>query len=354
MAWRELAPRDLYDLRNPLIIDVRSPIEFEQESIPEAINLPLLTNAERAVIGTLYKEEGEMSARRYALKFIAPKIPLIVDQIVELKEHGQTLVLHCWRGGLRSEAVASVLSIAGISCSRLTGGYKAWRSMVVEDLAQDKYPFNPIVLYGDTGCGKTDILEELEGLGAQVLDLEMLANHRGSIFGGMGKGKQPTQKNFEAALWNKLRNFDSKKAVFIEAESRKIGKLALPNSILERIRSGNSILIEGRLEKRVQRILSTYAQNVGSDTGENSLQEAMALLDLIKVKIGKKKADEVKELALAGNMAAAIEILLVDYYDVLYSQATKKRDFQLRISGDDPAQAAKSLIDFAAHTYALR
>jgi tRNA 2-selenouridine synthase len=344
MVWRELSPRDLYDLRNPLIIDVRSPCEFEEERIPEAINFPLLSNEERAQIGFLYKNQGELYARRYALKFIAPKIPDIVDQILALREHGNSVVIHCWRGGLRSEAVASVLSIAGIPCLRLTGGYKAWRRMIVDDLTRDAYPFDPIVLYGNTGSGKTDILEELQRQGAQILDLELLANHRGSTFGSIGKGKQPSQKNFEAALWSELRRFDRSQTVFLEAESRKIGKIALPNLILEKIKKGHAVLVEGSMDKRIERILSTYWDCQNADA-TSALDEAFQLLEFIKVRIGKKRCDDIRSLAAQGKLSDVVEILLSEYYDPLYRESTKhQQNYLVTVSGDNPSASATELL----------
>lgn len=344
MTWREVSPRDLYDLRNPLIIDVRSPCEFEEERIPEAINFPLLSNDERAHIGLLYKTEGELHARRYALKFIAPKIPEIVDSLASMRAYGQSIVIHCWRGGLRSEAVASVLSIAGIPCLRLTGGYKGWRGMVVDDLRSDAFHFEPIVLYGNTGTGKTDLLQELEKQGAQVLDLELLANHRGSAFGSIGKGKQPSQKNFEADLWNKLRSFDGKKPVFLEAESRKIGRIALPNTILNKIRSGRAVMVEGSLEKRIERILSAYWQTKNVDD-RAALDEAFQLLDVIKTRIGKKRCEEIRALAEEGKLSEVVAILLTEYYDPLYRESTKhQKNFVLTVSGDNSTASAEEII----------
>ena len=347
MAWRELTPQDLYGLRHPLIIDVRSPCEFAEERIPGAVNQPLLSDQERAEIGIIYKQEGEMNARRHSLKFIAPKIPTILDEVLALRKHEETVVIHCWRGGLRSEAVASVLSLAGINCMRLSGGYKAWRAHVLAELSNDIYPFDPIVLYGLTGTGKTDILEELQTLGAQVLDLESLANHRGSTFGGIGKGKQPSQKNFEADLWTRLRKLDSSKPVFIEAESRKIGRISLPDSILNRIKSGKAVLVEGSLEARTERILSAYWQCQDSDAA-TALQEAFSLLDMIKVRVGKKKCDHIRSLATQGQLSEVIEMLLVDYYDPLYRESTKKtQSFIATVSGDDAKASAKVLFELS-------
>jgi len=207
MTWREISPEQLNRLRDPLIIDVRSPCEHISEYIPGSVNVPLLSNDERAEVGTIYKNEGQVIARRHALRLISPKIPDLIDQMLEIRRSGQPMVVHCWRGGLRSEAVASFLSVIGVDCWRLTGGYKAWRQQVLADFAAGQYDFIPVVLDGLTGVGKTKILAELSRLGNSVLNLEALANHRGSVFGGMGLSAQPTQKNYDAVLWLELRKF---------------------------------------------------------------------------------------------------------------------------------------------------
>src|SRR5277367_2295665 len=192
MAWRELSTEELKILKSPVLVDVRSPSEHADECVPGSINIPLLSDEERAVVGTIYKEDGEMVARRHALTLIAPKVPAIIDQVLLLeKQHGQQIVIYCWRGGLRSEAVASLLSIAGISSSRLTGGYKAWRRQVVKEFESNRYGLTAVILHGLTGVGKTEILQELQERDMQVIDLESMANHRGSVFGGLGRTQQP-------------------------------------------------------------------------------------------------------------------------------------------------------------------
>src|SRR5262249_50005339 len=160
------------------------------------------------------------------------------------------IVIYCWRGGLRSEAVSSVLSIAGLDCFRLTGGYKAWRAQILKDFDSDALAFHPVVLHGLTGVGKTEVLEGLSQQGIQVLNLEALANHRGSVFGGLGLGQQPTQKNFDACLWKQLRELDLSKPVVVEAESRKVGKLSLPPFVHRRIENGPTILVTSSLSAR--------------------------------------------------------------------------------------------------------
>jgi tRNA 2-selenouridine synthase len=341
MEWRELAPEDLYGLRNPLIIDVRSPCEFCDGRLPGAVNVPLLSNDERAEVGTIYKEQGDIMARRRALVIIAARIPEIIDQILALKDRSQSIVVHCWRGGLRSEAVASVLSIAGIASYRLSGGYKAWRNMVLRELVQDRFAFQAVVLYGLTGSGKTGLLYELARQGCQVLDLEDLANHRGSAFGGLGLAEQPGQKDFEAALWNRLRTLDLTRPVFLEAESRKVGKLSLPDPIFKRISGGTAVLVESSLEARACRLAEHYLSACASR--ELALQESLELLDRIKETIGKHRVQEIGTLARDGKIQEAVLILLSDYYDPLYGKSIKTRKFELTVTGDDAGQAALKL-----------
>jgi tRNA 2-selenouridine synthase len=341
MEWRELAAEDLDTLRNPLIIDVRSPSEFAAESIPEALNIPLLTDSERVTIGITYKCEGDLVARRQALAIIAPKIPQIIEEILSHKEHARAIVVHCWRGGLRSEAVSSVLSIAGIPSYRLTGGYKAWRNMVLKDIVEGRFDFAPIVLYGFTGAGKTALLQKLSRRHHQVLDLEAIANHRGSTFGGMGLGEQPSQKNFEAALWNQLKKLDTSKPVFIEAESRKLGKLSLPNQILKKIKESPAILVESSIQARASRIADEYLN--ACESSEIAVRGAMSMLSRLTEAIGKSRVEEISHALNNGLIEDAVKTLLAEYYDPLYSKSIRGRSFKLTISNDDPVTAVREL-----------
>ncbi len=345
MSWREISPEQLNRLRAPLLVDVRSPCEHVAESIPGSVNVPLLSDEERAEVGTIYKNEGEVIARRHALRLISPKIPDLIDQILELRGPGQQMVVHCWRGGLRSEAVASFLSVIGIDCWRLTGGYKAWRQQVLADFATGPHEFIPIVLDGFTGVGKTEILAELARLGHSVLNLESLANHRGSVFGGMGLGIQPTQKNFDADLWLQLRKF-GKEPVFLEAESRKVGRLSVPDCVFDRIASGHKVLVAGTLQARSQRIVSDYARAM-HEAGE---ADAVRLLHTLKERLGAKRVTEIEEIARSGDLVGAVEILLVEYYDPLYArQIQRRRPFQLEVNGDDVPTAAHAIAQWAEH-----
>jgi len=344
MTWREISPEQLSHLRDPYLVDVRSPCEHVAESIPGSVNVPLLTDDERALVGTIYKQEGEVSARRYALRIISPKIPDLIDRILAMRKSGQHLVVHCWRGGLRSEAVASFLSVIGVDCWRLTGGYKAWRQQLLADFAGE-YDFLPVVLDGFAGVGKTEILSELSRLGHAVLDLEALANHRGSVFGGMGLGAQPTQKNFDAAVWLQLRKFENE-PVFMEAESRKVGRLSIPNCVFDRICSGHKVLVSGTLQVRSQRIVADYARTMNANGEAN----AVRLLHALTERLGARRVAEVEQIATAGDLVAAVEILLVEYYDPLYAkQIARSRPPDLEVNGDDIPAAAQVISKWARH-----
>ena len=345
MTWREMSVEELIALKKVALIDVRSPCEYAVENIPGAVNVPLFTDHERELIGTIYATEGELVARRRALRIIGPKISDLVEEIVLHRQSGAPLVIHCWRGGLRSESVASCLSIIGVDSWRLTGGYKAWRRHVVADFESEVFQFEALVLDGLTGSGKTELLQALADAGEPVLDLESLACHRGSVFGALGLKAQPSQKNFEAALWCKLRSFQSK-YLFIEAESRKVGNLRVPDFLYRRIQEGRRILVEGSLPVRAGRILSEYAP--GGDGGLESqvLSEAMTALGLIKERISGEKVKLIMELVEKGDYLAAVQILLTDYYDPLYRR-NMDRQALLTVNSDEREASLAQLLKLA-------
>lgn len=339
-------------LKRVVLIDVRSPCEYQAEHIPGAINVPLFTDQEREIIGTVYAREGELVARRQALRLISPKIADLVDEIAARKGH-DTLVVHCWRGGLRSEAVVSCLSIVGVDAYRLTGGYKAFRKMVVNQFEAFDYPFEFVVLHGHTGVGKTEILDELAVLGLPVVDLEKLANHRGSVFGALGLGEQPSQKNFESALWKLVRELTG--LAFAEAEGRKLGRISLPDFILERLNRGRRILVTGNTAVRARRIVKDYARFAASidkeiddyhqmPLSDTFMKQAKQALVSIKDGLGGKKMLEVDRLATAGDVQGAVEVLLADYYDRYYQrQIDQFAPYELTVCGDEPGEAAKEI-----------
>ncbi len=341
MTWRELTAEELNSLKKVAIIDVRSPCEYSVEHIPEAVNIPLFTDQEREVIGTIYAVEGESIARRKALVMVAPKIPELLDAILSRRIGGAPLVIHCWRGGLRSEAVASCLSIIGVDCWRLTGGFKAWRKELLSEFADDQYTFSMVVLHGHTGVGKTDILRHLAGLGHSVLDLEHLANHRGSVFGALKLGSQPTQKNFDAAVWQTVRSFPPG-LVFVEAEGKKVGKLSLPLFVYGRMEKAARVLVNGSLDARVKRIISDYTED--NFLPPESRQSALQSLEAIKGRLGGENLLDIKRLLELDDFYNVVATLLKEYYDPMYARGIAKYEpYELTVSGDDAALAAQEI-----------
>ena len=249
----------LKELDDYQIIDVRSPKEFEEGSIPGAINLPILDDAERIVVGTAYKQDSIDKARGLGVDIVSKKLPDYYSKLLkETKEH-KHLVFLCARGGYRSSSVVSFLqSIGHKNMWKLHGGYKHYRHFVYENLNSEKLDdIEFIVLYGNTGSGKTKILKALEEKGADMIDLEGYANHRGSTLGGVGLNQQFSQKKFESLVLDKILNRKGNR-IFIEGESRRIGRIVIPEKIFDKILNGIHIKIETDLDMRTEIILEDY------------------------------------------------------------------------------------------------
>lgn len=240
------------------LLDVRSPAEFAEDHIPGAINVPVLDNAQRARVGTLYTQVSPFEARKVGAALIARNIAAHLEQHFMDKPKNWRPLVYCWRGGQRSGAMAHILSQVGWSVGQLAGGYKAYRQRVRSELQALPAGFRFRVICGPTGSGKSRLLEALAECQAQVLDLENLANHRGSLLGGLPDSPQPSQKGFETRLWNALRHFDPAQPVFVEAESRKIGVISLPDSLLHSIRQADCIRLDAGLETRATLLLEDY------------------------------------------------------------------------------------------------
>lgn len=249
--------------------------------------------------------------------------------------------------------MASFLAIVGIDCWRLKGGYKAWRRLVLNDFARGDFPGlkNFVVLQGRTGVGKTEILEALERLGAQVLNLEKLASHRGSFFGGLGLSAQPTQKNFEGELWEKIVSMNNT-PVFVEAESRKVGRISLPDWVLNGIANGRQVLITDSTANRRQRLLGQYLPFTtvgahGDEPGggdENLVAEALKHISLLTDRLGKQNIARILELSAAKDYGEIVELLLELYYDPLYDKGIgAQRRFHLTVTGEDSGDAAEKI-----------
>ena len=237
------------------IIDVRSPAEFALDHIPGSINFPVLNNEERAQIGTLYKQVSPFAAKKLGAAIVSRNIAYHLEKsLLEFPREWRPLI-YCWRGGERSGAFTHILNRIGWKAMQLEDGYQGFRRVVIDDLDAAAKQFHFQVICGMTGSGKTRILHELQLLGAQVLDLEGLAIHRGSVLGNEPDIEQPSQKGFETELWNVLQNLDPNKPVFIESESKKVGGVHIPDSLMEKIRNGLCIELRSSLPTRVSWLL---------------------------------------------------------------------------------------------------
>ena len=291
------------------VLDVRSPGEFEQGHIPGAINLPLFDNQERADVGTIYKNSGRDAAVLRGLKFAGQKMAELVVQAREVTQGSKSVLVHCWRGGMRSEAVAWLLKTAGMQPTLLSGGYKSFRKFVRQQIELD-WPL--CMISGLTGAGKTRILQLLADAGEHVLDLEGLANHRGSAFGGISQPDQPTTEQFENQLFVSLQRCKSATRIWVEDEGNRIGTVVVPTNFYRAMRHAPAIFLQSSVQQRVRNLMVDYGELPTIDL-EDSIKK-------IRKRLGNQHAAEALTSLRTGNVERAIEIVL-DYYDKTYLKA---------------------------------
>jgi tRNA 2-selenouridine synthase len=318
------------------LIDARTPLEFNEDHLPGAHNVPLLTNEERVEIGTLYKQQGAHPARIRGLELTAGRFPALVREIATIAS-GRPVLVYCWRGGLRSKTVADILYLTGYQVKQLTGGYKAFRNQV-SAFFEDFKPNAPlVVLHGMTGIGKTTLLGLLAERGEAIVDLEGIACHRGSAFGSLGLSQEHlTQKRFETLLWDAFRNLPPSKAIYVEGESRRIGQMTLPGNLYDVMGDSIKVWCTATLETRVRRLTEEY----GLRDYEQGLTEA---LSRIRKKLGGDKYAEISGYLERWEMEPFMAELIVSYYDKMYY---KVRDWKedLTLSLEDFDKAADQLV----------
>lgn len=241
------------------VIDVRSPGEFAEDHIPGAINLPVLSDAERERVGTLYKQVSSFEAKKVGAALVSRNIAHHLESHFAGKAKSYRPLIYCWRGGSRSGSMTHILQKIGFAATQLDGGYKAYRRHVIAELVRQPVLFDFRVVCAPTGSGKSRLLQALAREGAQVLDLEALARHRGSLLGALPDQPQPTQKSFESAIWNALTRLDPARPVFVESESKKIGALRVPDALIMAMRASPCIRLEVPLAARVQLLTEDYA-----------------------------------------------------------------------------------------------
>ena len=319
------------------IIDVRSEGEFAEDHVPGAINCPVLDDGERARVGTIYKQQSSFEAKKIGAALVAANIARhLQERFMDRPREWRPLV-YCWRGGSRSDALAHVLHQVGWRAGRIDGGYRAYRRAVVADLERLPRRLRLQVVCGLTGTGKSRLLRALAEAGAQVLDLEALASHRGSVLGNLPDEPQPSQKMFESLVWKALTGFRRAQPVYVEAESRKIGALRVPEALIEAMRGGDCIVLEAPVAARLQLLKHEYAY---------FLDHAEALVGRLECLVplhGHTVIEKWKELALARRWDRLIVDLLARHYDPAYTRSIAKhypalgRARKLELGGTDDA-----------------
>lgn len=300
------------------VIDVRSEDEYAADHIPGAVNCPVLDNAQRAEVGTLYKQVSSFEAKKLGAALVSANIARHLRERFHDRPRDWRPLVYCWRGGSRSGALAHVLHRIGWRVGQLEGGYKAYRRAVVADLATLPQKFRWRVVCGLTGSGKSRLLRALTACGAQVLDLETLAAHRGSVLGNLPDAPQPSQKMFESLVWNELRGFSPQRPVYVEAESRKIGNLRVPEALMDAMWRSECVLLEAALEVRVTLLKQEYAHFLERPATLNAKLECLAGL------YGRATITRWENLASTGQWDPLVEELLLRHYDPAYTRSTLK------------------------------
>lgn len=296
-------------------IDVRSPGEFAEDHMPGAENFPVLDDAERAQVGTLHKQTSAFEAKKVGAALVARNIAQHLDAHFRDKPRTWKPLIYCWRGGSRSGAMTHILKSIGWHAAQLEGGYKSYRAVVRRDLDELPARFTFHVICGRTGSGKSRLLEALARTGAQVLDLEQLAAHRGSVLGNLPDEPQPTQKTFDSLIWQALQRFDPALPVFVEAESKRVGVLRVPDALMEHMRGGRCFVLDTAREARIELLRDDYRHLIA----DRALLEEK--LDCLIGLHSKERIESWKSRVAAQDWDALVGDLLDNHYDPAYGKS---------------------------------
>jgi tRNA 2-selenouridine synthase len=320
MSFHTLSARDVIANLQAFdtLIDARSEGEFEEDHLPGAVNWPTLNNAERRDIGTLYKQVNAFEAKKRGAAIAARNIAAHIEREVIDKPKDWKPLTYCWRGGQRSGALSLILSQIGFRVTLVEGGYKAFRAAVVQDIPRLVQQLDWHVICGTTGSGKTRLLQALAAQGAQVIDLEALANHRSSVLGAIPGLAQPTQKRFDTLVWETLRQFDGTRPVFVESESKKVGNVVLPQALVEAMRASPCINLVLPDAQRVALLLEDY------DFFVHDTEHFCERLQVLAEFRGKVLVDSWKAAVRAGDFATVVQQLLTQHYDPAYLQSMRR------------------------------
>jgi tRNA 2-selenouridine synthase len=300
------------------VVDARSQSEYALDRLPGALNWPSLTDAERALVGTEYKQVSPFAARKRGAALVARNIAAHIEREVMDKPKDWQPLVYCWRGGQRSGALALVLGQIGFRVHVLDGGYQAYRRTVIGELDRLCGQFALRVVCGTTGSGKSRLLQRLAQTGVQVLDLEALANHRGSVLGLVPGSPQPSQKHFETRLWDTLRGLDPARPLLVESESAKVGDLRVPERLIERMRAAPCIRLELPLAARVALLMQDYDHFV------RDVETFCDRLDALRMQRGAEVVKAWQAHARAGRIEQVVHDLLVVHYDPVYLQSMRR------------------------------
>ncbi len=338
MEYRLNAPELLRDRNERVLLDVRSPGEYAQGHIPGAVSFPLFSNAERAEVGTIYKQKGPDAALELGLIFVGPKMAGFVQQARDLSPD-RKIAVHCWRGGKRSQSVAWLLRTAGFDVATLAGGYKFYRRHVLDAFENSQLPLR--IVGGPTGSGKTKILHALREQGGQIIDLEAIAHHKGSAFGFIGEAPQPTVEQFENNLFEAMLPLNPARTVWVENESRSIGRVYIPAAFWQKMKVAPLYNIEIPTAARLENLLRDYVL-----TDKTDLENAFLKIDR---KLGGQNLKIALEALQNDDFSTAAQIAL-QYYDKTYQHCldiNTSPDIQhLQFDTGDPAVIAQALRNF--------
>lgn len=327
--------QEFLTLRSHLpVVDVRSEGEYLGGHVPSAHNVPLLNNAERMAVGTDYKYKGQQEAIKTGFRLVGPRL---ADMIEEARQVGEEIIVYCWRGGMRSSNFCQFAEMSRIRTHQLEGGYKAYRNLALEAFRK---PLQLFVIGGCTGSGKSEILRALARCGEQIIDLEKLANHKGSAFGGLMMPPQPTTEQFQNDLFEEVQRLDRDKRVWIEDESLAVGKIFLPNDLWIQMSVSPMVEIGVQKEIRIERLVDEY--------GLADKEEFLQAMTRISKKLGGQHFIAAKEKLLQGDMGSTVEMLL-SYYDKAYLNGLNEKKHRIKLyspwNGDNVNEYAGQLVE---------
>lgn len=321
------------------LIDVRSPSEYREGTIGDAVNLPIFGDELRADVGTAYKKESVAAAKRRAIHAVSQHLPELYDTFTALEVSRRPIVLFCARGGMRSQSFASLLRAIGHEVQVLEGGYKAYRNVILEELNALSAQRRFIVLHGNTGVGKTLILNVLASHGYDVIDIEALAHHRGSMLGRVGLEPQPTQKTFEDRFYRALK-LSKSNDIFVEAESKRLGRVSIDDDVLAGMRRGRHIFVDAPMWFREQALVKEYTRAACSK------HELLEVMENFRKHFGNAVVDQFIDSIQSDDYSSVARVLMKGYYDPKYEFTSKQYTYDLNVWVEDFEEAAQKIMSW--------